>query len=817
MKKMGTLLLSALLAAPAFAQTRMSQAVGERYHWHHEVAELAEGWANRSDRVELVTYGTTPEGRPLQLLAFGLPENVAHLDAIQAAQQARAEGRPAEGPWSEIAVVWLSYDVHGNEASCTEAALEVMAELADPESERAQRWLQDLVVLLDPCLNPDGHDRYVHFVSQRSNLVRNPDPGHWSHSEPWPGGRLNHYLFDLNRDWAWARQPETQARLAQYTSWLPHVHADFHEMGYDSPYYFAPAAAPYHDLITPWQRTFQEHVGEGTAAAFDAEHVRYFTREDFDLFYPSYGDTYPIFRGAIGMTYEQGGGPRSGLAVTQENGHVLTLEDRIAHHVMSTFALLDVCADQTPSLLSQSSAYFEAARSGTNGSFGAYVLPAGQPGLAQLLPLLAQHGIAFGHAPAPRTARPGYDYHQAVNRPVTWTADDWIIPSNQRHSTLLHAMMDPNPALEDSLTYDITAWALPYAFGVQCYGVGGSVAVAPTAFAPATHPSSEPGAYGMAVIPTTAEGRALVAQAGAAGLAARLLTRPSHIGDRALPAGTVCYLADDQHRADWADALNELRPASVEVIGLESGHAASGVDLGSDAVRWMPVPRVAVLAGPGTRALSVGEIWWHFEAEWGISPTLLDAENLPSLEDWDVIVLPDGVRSRVAAQCEDFVQQGGTLMAIGDALDAVSRWESTSLTRRDRPAAEEQVEAIPYGERRRHWASSSVEGAIFSLQVDDTHPIAYLEGERAFALKQGTAQWAPLERGHNVAVYASDDPISGFVGHTATTGLAQQLAIGVERVGSGQIVYFVDNPLFRGFWEEGKAYFDRAILFSAAY
>lgn len=814
MKNLGLLLLSVLVTASVQSQTRMTESVGERYHWHHEVVALAEGWARNSDRVQLIDYGTTPEGRPLQLLAFGTPDHLDALGAIQAAQQARAEGRPVDPAFADLAVVWLSYDVHGNEASCTEAALEVMAELADPNSTRAQRWLDRLIVLLDPCLNPDGHDRYVHFVSQRSNQSPNPDPGHWSHDETWPGGRLNHYLFDLNRDWAWARQPETQARLAVYTDWLPHVHADFHEMGYNSPYYFAPAAAPYHELLTPWQRTFQELVGAATAADFDARNARYFTREDFDLFYPSYGDTYPLFRGAIGMTYEQGGGPRSGLAVTQENGHVLTLEDRIMNHVHSSFALLDVCADQTPSLLSQSSRYYEVARAGSNGTYGAYVLPAGQPGLAQLLPLLERHGIAFGHATPPRKAQPGFDYHHAENRPVTWTTEDWVVPGNQPHSTLLHALMDPNPILEDSLTYDITAWALPYAHGVQCYAIEGTVDVVPAAYTEGAFSSSDQHAYGLALIPSGPAGRALIAQAGEAGLAARLLTRTSHCGGRALPAGTVVYLADDQHEPDWTDALSQLRPASVELIPLSSGLAESGVDLGSDAALWMPVPRVAVLAGPGTRALSVGEIWWHFEAEWGISPTLIEAESLPELSNYDVLILPDGIRGRLVADCEEFAQQGGTVIALGDALDAVARWESTSLKRADRS---ERSTDVPYGERRRHWASQSVEGAVFAVNVDPTHPIGYLEGERAFVLKQGTAQWEPLERGQNVATYASDAPTSGFVGYSATRGLAGKMAIGVERIGNGQVIYFADNPLFRGFWEEGKAYFDRAVLFSSGF
>lgn len=787
-----------------------------RYHWHHEVVAFAEELAGSSDRVALKTYGMTPEGRPLQLLAFGLPEHLAELDAIQTNQQRRASGEETDERWDALAVVWLSYDVHGNEASCTEAALEVMAELADPASDRAGKWLQRLLVLVDPCSNPDGHDRYVHMVQQRRTAQPNPDPAAWSHHEPWPGGRLNHYLFDLNRDWAWARQPETQARLREYNAWLPLVHGDFHEMGYDSPYYFAPAASPYHEQITPWQREFQVRVGQAAAADFDARGERYFTREDFDLFYPSYGDTYPMFRGAIGMTYEQGGGPRSGLAVTRENGKVLTLADRVANHVHSSFALLDVCLDQTPTLVREATNYFEKARQGGNGPFGAYLFPSEQPGLEDLLSFFALHGIEFGHAAPPKKAMPGLDYLQGETRPITWNEHDWVVPVNQAQGTLLQVLMEPHPQLEDSLTYDITAWGLPFAHGLRCYGVEGQIEVEAAPAPSVAHTNMPTSQYGYAVVPRTAGARAWIAQAGAAGLAARVLTRDSWHGDRHLPPGTVCFLSDDQSTSQWAARLQEIAPAGIEVIALESGLANRGIDLGSDAVRWLPLPRIAVLAGEGTRALSVGEIWWHFESEWGITPTLIEAKDLPDLAEFDVLVVPAGVRGSLDPACEAFVKGGGTLIALGDALGSVAKWESTELEQNSIDA-ENESDWIPYGDRQRHWASQSIEGAIFALEVDVTHPIGYLEGPRAFALKQGTTQWKPLKRGVNVARYAQTEPVSGFVGHAATSGLAGTMAIGVEHVGAGRVVYFADNPLFRGFWEEGKAYFDRAVLFAPVY
>lgn len=789
-----------------------------RYHFHHEVSSYSEELAIDQDQVKLFVYGESPQGRPLQLLAFGSPTNLANLDAIQANQLARAEGKPTDPAFDHLAVVWLSYDVHGNEASCTEAAMEVMAELADPNSQRAMKWFERLVILVDPCLNPDGHDRYVHFIQQRATSPVNPHPSSWSHVEPWPGGRLNHYLFDLNRDWAWARQSETQSRLKVYQTWLPHVHADYHEMGYDSPYYFAPAAAPYHTLITPWQRQFQELVGAGTARDFDERNERYFTREDFDLFYPSYGDTYPMFRGAIGMTYEQGGGPRSGLAVRTENGKTLTLAQRVLNHVQSSFALLDVSWEHAQELIDESSAFFNRARTGSLDGFGAYILKAHQPELDQILPFLDLHGIQYGHAPSPKKAASGFDYLNNELRPVTWDSDDWIIPANQPHGALLQALMDPAPALEDSLTYDITAWALPFSYGIHCYGVNSTVAIEREQWSPSIEAPLSEGAYAHLVTPNSAESRAFIARAGEAGLQGRLLTKASEFENQSFPPGTVCYLSIDQNLQDWESTLEGLRPKSTRITSIQTGHSTAGLDMGSDGLKWMPFPRIAVLGGDAVRALSLGEIWWHFEKEWRISPTIIDANRVPDWKEFDVVILPDGIGRSAAEGLEDFAKQGGTIVALGDAVDVLAKWESTSITAafQSQEEAEDPL-AVPYADRNRHWATRAIEGAIFELAVDPTHPIGYLEGAQAFALKQGRSAWLPLDRGNSIAVYRQDAPISGHVGYQASKGLGDRLAIGSERIGSGQVIYFVDNPLFRGFWEEGKAYFDRAVLFSPTY
>lgn len=284
--------------------------LGSRYTPHFKVVnyfkQVAEAVTNL---VKLEQYGETNEGRPLLLAYIASAENAPRLESIRmnnlrmAGTTVDKMAASADAP----AIIWLSYNVHGNETSSSEAAMLMIYELVNPANIRTKQWLKNTVVIIDPCINPDGRDRYVNWFNGVVGKTANPQPFVREHHEPWPGGRSNHYYFDLNRDWAWQTQVETQQRIIKYNQWLPQIHVDFHEQSYNAPYYFAPAAEPFHEVITPWQREFQNIIGRNNAKYFDENGWLYFTKERFDLFYPSYGDTYPTYKGAIGMTYEQEG------------------------------------------------------------------------------------------------------------------------------------------------------------------------------------------------------------------------------------------------------------------------------------------------------------------------------------------------------------------------------------------------------------------------------------------------------------------------------------------------------------------------------
>ena len=286
----------------------MPHKYGEQFTPHNLTVDYFRHAAANSDLIQLKEYGKTNQSRPLLYAIISSKENLANLEKIRLNNLARAgvAGGKSDPSVSNVTIVWLSMNVHGNEPASSESSVSVLYNLVNTNRLDAKEWLKNTVVIIDPCVNPDGYHRYTHWNNNASDKTPNPSPDAREHREPWPGGRVNHYYFDLNRDWAWLTQIESQQRMAVYKDWLPHVVPDFHEMGYNSPYYFAPAAQPYHKYITPFQRDFQVEIGKNHAKYFDKEGWLYFTKEVFDLFYPSYGDTYPTYNGAVGHSEAMG-------------------------------------------------------------------------------------------------------------------------------------------------------------------------------------------------------------------------------------------------------------------------------------------------------------------------------------------------------------------------------------------------------------------------------------------------------------------------------------------------------------------------------
>ena len=376
-------------------QSVLGYRLGERFTHAEDVRRYLGALAAASPRVSVSDYGTTYEGRPLTLVAITSARNQARMEEIRRQRQRLTDpGGLAPEARERLAreapaVVWLGYGIHGNESSSTEAALAVAYVLAAGGGDWGE-ILEQTVVLIDPLSNPDGRERYVAGFEQRSGRFPDPDGAAAEHWEPWPGGRQNHYLVDLNRDWVWATQLETRYRLAAFRAWEPQVYVDLHEMASEATYFFPPSAEPVNPGIDPRTVRWLGVFGDANAAAFDRPGWLYYKSESFDLFYPGYGDSYPSFRGAVGMTYEVGGGGRAGLEVALADGSVVTLADRIARHLVASLTTVRTAAAHREALLADFVAGRVASRERTATT---YLWADGQPEAAAMAALLALHGV----------------------------------------------------------------------------------------------------------------------------------------------------------------------------------------------------------------------------------------------------------------------------------------------------------------------------------------------------------------------------------------------------------------------------------------
>lgn len=419
---------------------------GENFTPHYMLVDYFEYVAANSPYAKLTQYGVTNEKRPLLLMAVSTPENLARLDEIRQNNVRRTgliEGQPTN---ENIAIVWLGFSIHGNEASGSEASPQVLYELVDPNNATTKEWLKNTIVLIDPSENPDGYSRYAEWYRRYANTSLDPYPNAYEHLEPWPGGRVNHYLFDLNRDWAWQTQVESQQRIKEYHKWMPHVVADIHEQGYNNPYYFAPAAEPFHQFIDPFQRDFQVEIGKNNAKYFDQNGWLYYTKERYDLLYPSYGDTYPTYNGAVGMTYEQGGGGRAGRGITMENGDTLTLLDRLNHHKTTALSTVEIASKNAQRLVQHFIEFYNKARNGQIGEYKTFIIKGSNPQgrLKDLTNLLDKNFIQYGRAGKSAQLK-SFDYQTRKETTVKVESNDLIISTSQPESVLAHILLSRIP------------------------------------------------------------------------------------------------------------------------------------------------------------------------------------------------------------------------------------------------------------------------------------------------------------------------------------------------------------------------------------
>ena len=786
--------------------------IGTEFSRHNQVVDYFEYVTEKmNENVILKYYGETYERRPLVYAILSSKKNINEIEKIRLANLEVLKEKPSK--LNNKAIVWLSYSVHGNESSSTEASMQTLFNLLTKNYD----LLENTIVIIDPCLNPDGRDRYANWYNQMRTTPYTTNKVSREHSEPWPGGRANHYLFDLNRDWAWLTQIESELRLKEYQKWLPHVHVDFHEQGIDEPYYFAPAAEPYHEVITRWQRDFQAMIGNNNAKYFDKNGWLYFTKEFFDLLYPSYGDTYPTYLGAIGMTYEQAGGGIAGLGIINSEGKNLTLVDRVKHHTISGISTVEISSLNAEKLNNEFVEFFRYNDKKTRN----YILNGDKDKIDKLGKFLKKHQINFFSTKKQKLNVFSYNENKSIS--YTTKQADIVVPTSQSRRKLVDVLFERTTKLSDSVTYDITAWSLPYVYGLNAYLTDKEVEKLDYKINTKDN-SIDKNAIAYASVWNEIEDAKFLSSLLNNNIKVRYNKKDIQTGDLFLSKGSMIIYKGDQIIENFEDILfKEAKNFNIKLSSIYSGISISGPDLGSDSVKLIKNKKIAILSGDDNQnsvsSLNYGSIWHFFEQELRYPLTHLNIKDFKrvSLDKFDVLIIPAGYYGSIGNErnldkIESWMYKGGNIIAFEDAIKIFSNKEGFSV--KTKKIKEAEKEEVNFEDVSRNNIQNYLAGAIFKVKIDETHPLAFGYNKEYYSLKTSTSTYELLDNGYNVGKIENlKNNVLGFVGDKIKTKLKNSLVFGHERIGRGNIVYFVDNVMFRSFWENGKMFLANSVFY----
>ena len=799
--------------------------LGTQFTFHHRAVDYFRYVAESSPQAEYREYGVTYEGRVLGVCIVSSVENLSNLEEYRKNNLIKTGLSEGNFTGKQIPIIWLGYNVHGNESAGMETAMKTLYTLVTGSYPGVSDWLRNCIIIIDPCQNPDGRDLYTNRFRNSQNLIPNPDGKSAEHYQGWPTARTNHYMFDLNRDWTWQTQAETVQRLAFYNQFMPHVHADFHEMGAESTFFFPPGAIPWHEVITPWQHEFHALMGKGNAALFDEKSKLYFTKENYDLFCPSFGDTWPLFNGAIGFTYEQGGSGYSGLAFRQQSGDTLTLKKRIDGHFTASMATLKVSYENREKLVSEFNKFFSDNANKPDFQYKSIIIKGSnaKSDLEDLFQLLRKNQIKYSYAGSTGKKFKGFDYLANAEGEITIEKGDILVSAYQPQSRFVQVLFEPDSKASDSLSYDLTAWALPYAYNLKAYALteqikplDGKIESEKAGNNPA---GDKP--YGYAVEYSGFNVLKFISALHLKNIRSRYSLKPFMIGAITFVRGSFIITRGDNISMDGkldkivTDLADKLQ---INITPLTSGLVDKGKDIGSDYSPLKIKPKVALLCGEGTLSTAVGELWYFFERELQYPVSLVNTANAENadLSDYDVLLLTSGSYSKLNDTIVDYAKRGGRVIAFENAISVFAKEKSTSLfkaveTRTAEQKATEKKEKSDdltllkkFSDENRHLLSDNSAGSIYKVTVDTTNPFGFGLGREWFLMKR-TQPYPFLTKGNNIGYILDNKPVSGFAGYKYQKQIKNTMVIGSETIGKGEVIYITDDPYFRAFWKSGRA------------
>ncbi|MGB0981060.1 MAG: M14 family metallopeptidase [Winogradskyella sp.] len=791
-------------------QSIIGHKVGKWHITHDKLVQYMYALAKASNRITIENRGKTFEDRPLLLLTITSAQNHKNIKTIQSTHVNATESNSTAIENRPI-VVYQGFSIHGNEPSGSNAALLAAYYLAAAEGEAINTLLKNTVILFDPSYNPDGLQRFAYWANTNKNINLNPDPNDREYSEVWPGGRTNHYWFDMNRDWLPVQLPESRVRIASFHKWMPNILTDHHEMGTNSSFFFQPGIpSRTHPLTPKLNQKLTKGIATYHAKALDKIGSLYYSEESFDDFYYGKGSTFPDINGGIGILFEQASS--RGHMQESENG-VLTFPFTIKNQFTAALSTLNAANGMRKEILNYQHNFFKNARKEATKEGNKAIVFGDEKDAAKtyhLAEILNRHNIKFHNIKSNFSAN-GKNYKKGYS---------YVVPKNQKNTRLINAMFEKRTTFQDSLFYDVSAWTFPLAFNLDYtettmanagdlvtnlqHQNGGVNSNSDYAYLFEWHEYYSP---------------KLLNQILKKGLRAKVSMKSFKANGKSYDYGTILVPAKNQNLSPakiYSFLNNKAQESFIKIDAVATG-LTDGIDLGSNNFKALELPKIALLVGDGITSYDAGEIWHLLDTRYDIIATKLDTKRISraDLSRYNTIIMANsysGLDDTNTAKLKSWVKNGGTLVAYRNAL----RWLNTKdVLKIDFKKKALIAKNISYEQRSDFRGAQVIGGAIFETKLDRSHPINFGYKNDKLAMFRNTTLFINADKNsyNNPIQYTKKPLLGGYISKQNLDSLSNSVPLKIGRFGSGKIVAFTDNTNFRGFWYGTNKLLMNAILF----
>jgi zinc carboxypeptidase len=792
--------------------------VGEWHVTHDRLVEYMKAIAKASNRITIEDRGKTFEGRPLLLLTITSPENHKNIENIKQEHLKISEANVSSQLNIDAMplVVYQGFSIHGNEPSGANSSMILAYYLAAAEGVEIESLLKNTVILLDPSLNPDGLQRFAYWANTNKSEHINPDSNDREYHEVWPGGRTNHYWFDMNRDWLPVQLPESRARIKTYRDWLPNILTDHHEMGSNSTFFFQPGIQSRVHPLTPIEnQRLTKEIGNYHAKALDKIGSLYYTEENYDDFYYGKGSTYPDINGGVGILFEQGSS--RGHAQETVNG-VLTFPFTIRNQFTAALSTLEAAKAMRIKLLNYQRTFYKNIQNEQSKNAVKAIVFGDEKDAAKafhLAEILNRHKIKFHKIKSDFKVN-GINYKKAHS---------FIVPTNQKNNKLIKTMFEKRTKFTDSLFYDISAWTFPLAFNLNyselksTNNVGDLITNLELKKGKVTAKSSY--AYLMEWHEYyTPKALNKILQKG---LRVKVGMKPFSLNNLQFDYGTILIPVQNQHLNEnelYTFLQKTAEKSNLRIIGVHTGLTNQGIDLGSNQFRNIDKQKVAMIIGNGVSPYDAGEVWHLFDQRYQMNITKLDVDylNRVDISKYTTIIIPNArlsITANTIKKLKQWVKNGGTLIGFKNTVKWLSTNKFIKLN-----YAEGKVEAknITFEQKRGFRGAQVIGGAIFETKLDRSHPINFgFNNDKLPMFRRTKLFIKPDSLSFNNPIKYTNKPLlSGYISKQNLEILKNTVPFQVDKFGSGRVMVFTDNTNFRAFWYGTNKLLMNAVFFAKA-